>query len=121
MAHELFRLTQKLHNVPHLIEQQSFENVLAYLDNRNIKMYDDWDEKPTSRVKQSNLTNGVGVIKVTGPLVNKADMFTAMCGGCSYEGIVAQAHELVKEGAKTIVMSVDSGGGEAYGVFLAAR
>lgn len=121
MAHELFRLTQKIHNVPHLIEQQSFENVLSYLDSRNFKMYDEWDDEPAPRAKKSNLTNGVGVIKVNGPLVNKHTGWSAMCGGCSYENIVSQTQELVNEGAKTIVMSVDSGGGEAYGVFLASQ
>ncbi len=121
MAHELLRLTQKLKNVPHLINQQSFENITSYLESRNFKMYDDWDDEPAPRAKKSNLTNGVGVIKVNGPLVNKNSGWTAMCGGCSYEGIVAQAQELVNEGAKTLVMSVDSGGGEAYGVFLAAQ
>lgn len=122
MAHELFRITQKLYNTPHLVSQTSFENITTYLNSRNFKMYDDWDQNDDDDlVRAPVLHNGIGVIEVNGPLVNKATMWDAMCGGCSYEGILEQATEFVNAGAKTIVMSIDSGGGEAYGVFLAGQ
>lgn len=121
MAHELFRLTQKLYNCPHLINQSAFENITTYLNSRNFKMYDEWDQGVDEAPLQPQLTNGIGILEVNGPLVNKATMWDAMCGGCSYEGIIDQAQSFVKAGAKTIVMSIDSGGGEAYGAFLAAQ
>ena len=34
-SHQLFRLTQKLYGVPHLVSQQSFENITSYLSLRN--------------------------------------------------------------------------------------
>ncbi len=121
MAHELFRLTQKLYNQPHLVNQASFENITSYLNSRNFKLWhDDTDPVMNDYEDTPKLVNGVGIISVSGPLVNKATMWDALCGGCSYEGILAEANELVKAGATKIVMEVDSGGGEAYGCFLAA-
>lgn len=122
MAHELFRLTQKLYNTPHLCSEAAFENITSYLNSRNFKMYDECSqEMPENLPEKPQLYNGIGVIEVNGPLVNKATMWDAVCGGCSYESILEQATELLEMGAETIVMSIDSPGGEAYGVFIAAQ
>lgn len=65
--------------------------------------------------------NGVGIINISGPLTNKETGWESICGGCSYESIMDQCEDLIEEGATCIVMVVDSGGGEAYGMMESAN
>lgn len=123
MAHKLLRITQKLYSVPHLITKTSFENITRYLESRNrLDMFpdDSSDDTPIS-ADEPTIFGGIGVIEINGPLTYKTTGWEAICGGCSYEGILEQAEELIENEVQTIVLSFDSGGGEAYGVFLAAK
>lgn len=122
MAHQLIRLTEKLYNTPHLISPHSFDNVLEYLEKRNngelaIRQDEIFSRPEMQFVEETN----VAVIPVTGSLTYEETMFGAMCGLSSYQGIVSQMKEAVKLGAKTVVLDVDSGGGEAYGAFETAK
>lgn len=122
----LFRLTQKLYGVPHLVNKQSFNSITSYLNSRNAQgmklvpapMSDasEAEEEPDDL----DDINGVGIINISGPLTNKETGWEMMCGGCSYEYIMDQCEDLIEEGATCIVLIMDSGGGEAYGVFSAA-
>lgn len=124
--HSLIRLTQKLHGVPHLINQQSFRSITTYLNSRNANLMtlpldtagegDAEDEEPDDL----DDINGIGIITISGPLTNRPTGFEMMCGGTSYESIIEQADDFIDAGATCIVLNMDSGGGEAYGVFLAA-
>lgn len=120
--HSLLRLTQKIYGVPHLIEKRSFETITSYLENRNTNMMFLPERKEDNKTEPTNLTelNGVGVLEISGPLSYKTTGWEAFCGGCSYEMILEQASEYIEAGAKSIVMVVDSGGGEAYGMMETA-
>lgn len=131
MAHKLLRLTERLYNTPHLVTQESLDNILAFLNNRNnekatlstVKL-DSYDDMEGGSDCCYNPDTGVGVIEIEGPLTDKKIDFNPMCGGeeaCSYEGILDQVNMLVEMGANTIVMQIDSGGGEAYGCFETAN
>lgn len=128
MAHNLFRLTQKLYGVPHLVNKQSFDSVTSYLNSRNVQGMKlipapagmDEEQEPEKPDDLDDI-NGVGVIEICGPLTNKSSGWEALCGGCSYEMILEQCDEYIEQGARCIVLSVDSGGGEAYGCFEAAN
>lgn len=128
MAHSLFKLTQKLYGVPHLVNKQSFNSITSYLNNRNVMgmklipspMADD-ESEPEEQPDDLDDINGVGIINISGPLTYKSTGWEAMCGGCSYEDILEQAEELIEAGCNSIVMVMDSGGGEAYGVFESAN
>ena len=65
--------------------------------------------------------SGVGVINIEGALSYKP--IYGMCGavGCSYESIIEDAESLIESGAKTIILNIDSGGGEGYGCFETAN
>ena len=123
-AHALYKLTSSLYGTPLLVDKQTFNSVTAYLNTRNagmmLPMAPEQDE-PAEAPDDLDDINGVGVIEVCGPLTYKSSGWEAMCGGCSYESILDQADDMLEAGATTIVLNVDSGGGEAYGVFLAAQ
>lgn len=122
MAHQLFKLTQKLYGVPHLISSQSFNNILSYLGSRNAEMLTipdvNYDKKALDDL---DILSGVGVISIFGPLTYKTTGFEALCGGCSYESIVEQCENLIEDGASCILLNIDSGGGEAYFAFECAN
>lgn len=120
MNHSLFRLTQKVYNTPHLITPEAFTVILDYLDARNlhgIKLYEDGYDAPDAEEKAPTFSDGLGVLQVSGSLTYKPVM--TLCGeaGTSYQSLVAQVEEMAQAGVRTIVMEVNSGGGEASHVF----
>lgn len=123
-AHALHKLTESLYGKPLLVNKQTFDSVTSYLNTRNagmmLPMAPEQDEPPEAPDDLDDIS-GVGIIEVCGPLTYKATGWEAFCGGCSYENILDQADDMLEAGATTIILSIDSGGGEAYGVFLAAQ
>ena len=136
-AHKLIRLTQQLYHTPHLISPTSFKSIEAYLNSRNFGLMqdkkkkcdedgdddcNDCDVEDTYACSDEGLDDlrAVGVIDICGPLTNEPTGWEAMCGGCSYKSIMEQAEDLVEYGATTIILNIDSGGGEAYGAFECA-
>lgn len=113
---KLLRLTNKLYNTPHLMLPASLERVFTYLDDRNnhAELAIQLEKKPKERNVQYVAETQVGVLSVNGPLTYIE--YEAMCGeqNSSYQQIVDDFDKLCSMGAKTIVMDVDSPGGEAY-------
>ena len=59
--------------------------------------------------------NKLGVLNIEGTTVYRSTPFEAMCGMTSYQRLERTIKAQIAEGAKTILMYVDSGGGEAFG------
>lgn len=121
--HSLPRLTSKLYNTPHLIDQSSLSSIISYLDMRNageLKIDSASVQAPDKPLPYNSSTR-TGIIAIEGPLTYKATGFEALCGGASYQSITEQFNAMVSAGAKTIVLDVDSGGGEAYGMMELGR
>ena len=120
---KLLRLTNKLYNTPHLMLPASLERVFTYLDDRNnhAELAVQLEKKPKERNVQYVAETQVGVLSVSGPLTYIE--YEAMCGeqNSSYQQIVDDFDKLCSMGAKTIVMDVDSPGGEAYGLTETGR
>jgi signal peptide peptidase SppA len=123
MAHRLLRLTQRLCNKPQLISPSSIGAVMAYLDGRNsgVNMHLDVPSVHEQHPAPIQMNGKVGMLSIDGALTNIK--YEGECGetGCSYEGLVEQTKELISEGVSTIILDIDSGGGEAYGCFEAAN
>jgi len=124
MAHALRLLTQKLYNQPHLMEAKSFEAIMSYLDHRNAgqMLVDSEGDKEQRSNLMFNPDTLVGMLSVEGPLTYKP--MTVMgfdCGGANYQSMKSDMDSLVSKGMKTLVLNVDSGGGEAYMAFETAR
>lgn len=121
MAHELYRLKEKLCNTPHLIHPTSFETIIDYIEKRCESGEPGEAIEATSRYS-FNRDIGVAVLEIDGPLSYKpVTMMGFDCGGTSYQQLKEDFTYLVENGAKTISLHVSSGGGEAFQVFATAR
>lgn len=124
MAHSLARIKGSLVNTPHLIEQSSFDSIMEYVNQRiegNIV-----DVTPEAKSDDFGgptyvSDTATGVMYIDGPLTYRTSGWEALCGGTSYEMLKGQMEYFVEEGAKTVVMMVNSGGGEAHGMMDSAN
>lgn len=124
MAHSLARIKGSLVNTPHLIEQNSFDSIMEYVNSRiegNVV-----DVTPESKSDDFGgpayvADTATGVMYIDGPLTYRTSGWEALCGGTSYEMLKGQMEYFVEEGAKTVVMMVNSGGGEAHGMMDSAN
>ena len=135
-------IINKVFNKPQLITLDSLQPITDYLSNpervAGLKL-----EKEEERVKLTladfnnnnedyrryqlqdlgiNPDTMVGQLDISGTLVNRSGQMNANCTELtSYEGLKKQAEAQINAGATSLVLKVDSGGGEAYGVFSAAN
>lgn len=126
MPHKLLRITEKLCNTPHLINEQSFDSIIGHLAKRNDlgdipKMEEDEDRVGKTGSYLLNEDTATAVLYIDGPLTNKSTGWEAFCGGTSYEALKEEFSEVVALGAKTVVFMADSGGGEAAGMMDTGR
>lgn len=124
MSHKLIRLTEKLYNTPHLITDSSIDRIVGYLEDRNSGVFEmavKDSGKSKSRELSYNPDTKIGYISMDGPLTYIE--YEGLCGpsGPSYQAIRDEATQLLKSGAKTIVLDQSSPGGEAYMAFETAR
>lgn len=108
------------------MSQVEFESAFDYLSKRNLES----DFQLISREKLetfgdniSTSADGVGFIQVVGPtLYSKMDA-EPLCGPqmASYQRIEQQFDMFVDMGIKTLVLDIDSPGGEAYGAFETSK
>lgn len=125
MPRELWRLTEKLANKPHLITGSALDSIFTVLFERDAGVFNlkvDPIKRSVSRDDVLfNEDTRVGIIQIDGPLTYLH--YDGLCGesGPSYETIKAQADTLARMGAKVIVLDQDSPGGEAYMAFETAR
>lgn len=125
--HKAIRLTESLHNKPHLITQDSFENILSYLSDRNALKID--FSSPSQKIEPAvipafdgyNPDTKIGVLQLDGPLSYRPTGMEALCGGASYTDLIEQMEQFVSLGAEKVVMDLSTPGGEAYACFESAE
>lgn len=124
MAHSLARIKRSLVNTPHLIEQSSFDSIMEYV---NKRMEGGVDITPPQASLESDYSYSyvpdtqTGVMHISGPLTYRTSGWEALCGGTSYEMLKDQMEYFAANGAKTVAMLADSGGGEAHGMMDSAN
>jgi signal peptide peptidase SppA len=131
MTH-LARIAEKVFNRPLLLHPQKAEVILWVLSERVGVTVD----KPTpeenrfvgspkyvNRQKLYGVQDGAAIITIEGSLVNRGEWIGAASGLVSYEGIEAQVSAaLADANVSSIVLDIDSPGGEATGMYaLAAK
>lgn len=126
-AHKLHKLTQSLWNTPHLLTQGAFDNATAYLTRRNqagfMAFPDSYDDAEQEDEEEPDFDEvaGIGILTIRGSLTYRP--MGGICGeiGCSYKEILEKAEEMLDAGVTTIIMDIDSGGGQGYGAFECAH
>jgi ClpP class serine protease len=123
MSRQLLRITKALYNTPHLVTPDVLDRIEQYLLARN-----DGDvEFANIQAKEAKRNpipgdDKTGFINVEGVLTYKSYFDMATCTeNTSYQSIVSQFDTAVAAGYKTIILMVDSPGGEAYGAFETGR
>lgn len=124
MSHELLRLTTKLCNTPLMVDEAYLDKVMQILEDRNLMksnlaVVD--KVAPRKRQLQYFADNQVGVVDIHGGITDIP--YQAMCEeeGVSHQSIREEVAQLIKVGAKTIVLDQDSGGGLAHMSFESAN
>ena len=134
MAHRLLQLSRRVFNTPQLITLPNMTMIADFLNDRNsglttgVKLQvsppndpdcDDNDDMPWE-APEYYPEYSLGIIAINGVLTNLP--FEGSCGveGVSYTSIVSNFQSLVDQGAQTIVLDIDSGGGECFGSFDSA-
>ena len=99
------------------------ENLREYLDaDVDEEMFVAGYEPRSIEDLEYNPDTGVGVLNVSGLLVDKYDWYLSyFFDATSYEELIADTQTMLEAGAHTIIQYNDSGGGQAYGVFQSAN
>lgn len=75
-----------------------------------------------AKVLEGSKGTKVGLIKVSGAMTYEETGWEALCGMTSYENLQGQAEYLIKrQGVDHLILEVNSGGGQAYGIFEASQ
>lgn len=123
MTIDILELNELIFGKPQLVSLKTMKNVMFVVDNitngQNLGLL---QQKPETRASDVyyNQEKALGLIQIKGVLQNNEGGWDSMCGITSYEAITGQADYLASQNIKTLVLEIDSGGGEAYGVFEAA-
>lgn len=120
---KLVEMKGKMYDTPHLIDAQTFSWVEGVINAQTEKptMAVSGNHKNKERDLAYNPDTKVGLIDISGPLTYEE--YEAVCGeaNASYQQIEGEFDALLAAGAKTIVLDVDSPGGEAYGMMETGR
>lgn len=123
MSRQLLRITKALYNTPHVVTPDVLERIEQYLSDRNGGEFEvaNINVEKTKRVRLPDAST-TGMISVDGVLTYKSYFDMATCTeNTSYQAITTQFDYAVAAGYKTIVLLIDSPGGEAYGAFETGR
>lgn len=130
MTH-LLRIAERVINRPLLLHPQKAEVILWVLGERIGTAAPKPDPEANRFIGQPrllgrslayNVTDGAAVITVEGTLVNRGDWIGADSGLVSYEGLEAQVMLALNDAnVRSIVLDLDSPGGEATGMYAIAE
>lgn len=127
MSSNIFRLADRLFNQPLLATESLAHSAATYVNNRllgEVQAAVNFDKPKGDARSLLKVKDDIAIIPIMGGLTHRMTFMDAMCTGglSSYEGLRRGFDEaLADESIKTIVLHVDSGGGEASGCFELAR
>ncbi len=120
---DLPHLMSRIVGTPLLMAPGTLEPLLSVLHQKlsGIK-FDSVDEDDEPHSHDVNTLNGIAVIPVMGTLVRRSSYLTTACGMTSYQTLLNQAEQAFNDPSiHAVLLEIDSGGGEAGGVFDTAN
>lgn len=107
-------------SLQHLVD----EKLLAYVSKPSASRFEgdmetnEGDKLSGRRIKPYRTKNGTAIISIVGSLVNRGAWIGSSSGMTSYEGISHQLASAARDSSiKSILLDIDSPGGEAVGAF----
>jgi signal peptide peptidase SppA len=127
----LLHIADRVLNRPLLITQEKAQVILSVLAGRigvnspEASRFEgsalETDDSGRVRVKPYRVSNGVGIVTITGSLVNRGAWVGASSGLTSYEGIGYQLKTAAgDEAVRSVILDIHSPGGEAVGAMEVA-
>lgn len=122
MPHKLLRLAGQVFNTPQYITAEALAPIVDYLSLRNgvDKMLVSGDQVEAKKPKV-DMVQDIAFINVEGALTYRPVQMACSPEGTSYQGLIEQTQEALSAGAKKLVFTYASGGGQALGCFLSAN
>ena len=120
---DLPHLMSRIVGTPLLMAPGTLEPLLSVVHQKlsGIK-FDSVDEDDEPHSHDVNTLNGIAVIPVMGTLVRRSSYLTTACGMTSYQTLLSQAEQAFNDPSiHAVLLEIDSGGGEAGGVFDTAN
>lgn len=127
MSSNIFRLADRLFNQPLLATESLAHSAATYVNSRllgDVQAAVNFDKPKGEARSLLKVKDDIAIIPIMGGLTHRMTFIDAMCTGglSSYEGLRRGFDEaLADESINTIVLHIDSGGGEASGCFELAR
>ncbi|MGH0004076.1 S49 family peptidase [Pseudovibrio ascidiaceicola] len=134
---DLPHLQQVIFNQPHAITNSRAEAILSAISERiisgkpltpvdlednQVRYEANLNEGERFGWRGSLLENGVAVVSVVGTTVRRGSFLSAVCGLSAYDQIVGDVEEALSHpSTRGLLFEMDTYGGEAQGVFDAAR
>jgi ClpP class serine protease len=122
-SHKVKRfVAEKVNNTPLLVTEPVLRNIADYLENRTESYNPELGlVNDDSQRKEMIMGEDVAIIPIQGSLTYEKTFLGALCGMSSYQELLEMVEESIDMGAKTIVLDVDSGGGQAYAMLSTAN
>jgi ClpP class serine protease len=113
-------MNKYIYNTPLLSTQTQLEDIVEYMSSRGNELSIGNDL--AVKTSEGSLGEGsIAIIPVMGALTYEETWMDALCGMSSYQGILGMTREAIEQGFSTIILDVNSGGGQAYGAFETAE
>lgn len=125
MSHTLTRLSKSILEKPQMMSEDAFRTIAEVLDDRSEYLSLRKEAQAALDLGLPNIVvetdsrvgDNVGVINIEGALTARPSPWAAVCGGTSYEQIIKSTEAYIAEGKDTLLLKVQSGGGEAFKIF----
>lgn len=117
---DLAHLMSRIVGTPLMMAPAKLEPLLGVMQQKlsgiRLDAFDDEDDE--NEGDEVSTHNGIAVIPVLGTLVRRSSYLTTACGMTSYDKLLTQAQAaFIDPSVNAVLLEIDSGGGEAGGVF----